>query len=135
VLTAAAAAAACVAVSLGDRASAQDAKEDSKLPRPAAVAEETIKGVEAMRLLLIRQGISARNADSDPDSKSVWSNGYERTLMVAAAGISSEAFVVPGQGATFIFRIADCVAPPHGAEEAAAGGGKSSAWDEALAEA
>jgi hypothetical protein len=118
---AAASAAACVVGSLG--AQAQE-------PRSAAT-EDTVKDVEVMRRVLVREGIGSRT------SAALASVGGQNLDVYVAGwgglGGASEAFVVRGQGATFVLRTSDAVSPGKGGEEPSGGAGAPSAWDEECA--
>ena len=117
-VVAAASAGACV---VGTLAQAQDAQRAG----PAVVSEETAKDVEVMRRVLVREAIAGRvNVSGE------WN--YE--FLVSDRGASvSEAFVVAGQGGTIVLRTSDAVSAGRGADDAAPGADKPSAWDEEAA--
>jgi hypothetical protein len=99
-----------------------------------AVTEDLRKDVEVMRRVLVREGLAAPGT-----ATSVNSVDGNRLLWVALDGTapgrsSSEAYVVPGDGVTFVLRTSDPVAPGRGAAAASDLSKEPSAWDEAVAE-
>lgn len=118
---------ACVVGNFGGvPASAQEAPQ----ARPSDVSDETIKDVEVMRRVLVREGLATRSS-----ANVVTADRIDFYVTNGWGGVSaSEAFVVPGQGATFVLRTSDSVAPPKGGDDAAAASPeKPSAWDEEAA--
>jgi hypothetical protein len=115
---------ACVVGTLGGSpAAAQDAPSG----RASSVGEETGRDVEIMRRVLVREGLATRAAGVYTGQ-----GGEAVRLFTSMAGGISEAFVVPGQGATFILRTSDCVAPSKG-DEVGSSTDKPTAWDEEAA--
>lgn len=125
----AAMACACVVGSAGARFAA--AQEASEAAAPATVSAETLKDVEIMRRVLQREGLGASVATGVVYG--VRGTATDSNLWYPAASDVSDAFVVPGQGVTFLLRTSDAVAPP---KDVAGEGGedhKPTAWDEEAA--
>jgi hypothetical protein len=125
---AALAAGACVLDRLGAaNAIAQEAPGD----RARVVSAETVKDAEVMRRVLVREGLSTRTTAAFVANR----NALMGDLMAAShpSASVSEAFVVPGQGVTFILRTSDAVSSANAAEETPEPNEKPTAWDEEAA--
>jgi hypothetical protein len=122
VVVGAAAVAACSVASLERSAQAQESRGSAPAASSSSSLDDTARDVEVMRRVLVRVALSTRNENSD--SKEVMLGN----VFWANANYGSEAFVVPGIGATFVLRTSDCVAPQPGDE--ASPSGKPSVWDE-----
>jgi hypothetical protein len=116
----AAVAVACVA----GGAAAQDAPAK---PAAQAVTADTLNDVEVMRVVLMREGL-APGTPSNPH------NEYNVAWTAASGVSSSEAFVVAGDGATFVLRTSDPVAPSAAEPKTGEATPEPSAWDQAEAE-
>jgi hypothetical protein len=103
--------------------------QEATAARASSVDADTLKDVEIMRRVLVREALGARG-------------GFPVALQVVSAGSGggwtygtsyAEAFAVPGQGVTFILRTSDPVTAPRGADEPAAATPEPTAWDEEAA--
>lgn len=94
----------------------------------AAPSADTLRDVEVMRRVLVREGLKSGAAGGG--SYAYWVGASALT----SAGGSSEAYLVAGDGATFLLRTSDPVAPGPASDRTAAETKQPSAWDEAEAE-
>src|SRR5262245_21826412 len=81
----------------------------------SSVDAETLKDVEIMRRVLVCEGLGSRSFATS------WVNngGNDVTPLTYSYSYSpsyAEAFVVPGQGATFVLRTSDPVTAPRGTD-------------------
>lgn len=95
------------------------------------VSAETVKDAEVMRRVLVREGLSTRTATAVVADRNVMIGNLMAANWQSAS--VSEAFVVPGQGVTFILRTSDAVSSAHSGEDAPEPGDKPTAWDEEAA--
>jgi hypothetical protein len=101
--------------------------QDAASARASSVEADTLKDVEIMRRVLVREALGARGGLT-----TVLRYSDTLTPSVGWAGGTSygEGFVVPGQGATFILRTSDPVTAPSVADEPKAATPEPTAWDE-----
>lgn len=127
---AAAAAVAIAAASVGsDGARAQEAPAEPPAQAsaaPTAVSEETLRDVEVMRRVLVREALGGGSARQGHEYAAAWLT-YHGTS-------TSEAYVVAGDGATFLLRTSDPVSASRETAKDDARDAGPSAWDEAEAE-
>jgi len=111
---------ACTAVGAGDPADAQEP------PRAESTsAADLQRDLEIMRRLLAREALAAGTANRDPSSRYAVFHSPPNVTDRAV-----EAFHVKGDGALFLVRTSDAVAPsPGGAEEGGGAKPEATAWD------
>src|SRR5262245_29286527 len=103
--------------------------QEATAARAASVDADTVKDVEIMRRVLVREALGSRGPYS------TWVTYGDGGGSAAPGSYSygsscAEAFVVPGQGATFILRTSDAVTAPRGTDEPAGTAPAPTAWDE-----
>src|SRR5262245_3558157 len=126
-LAGAAAAGACV---VGTSRAIQ--AQEASAARASSVEADTLKDVEIMRRVLVREALGTRSYVSS------WVNNggtdvTPLTYSYSYAASCAEAFVVPGQGATFILRTSDPVTAPRGVDTPSESKPAPTAWDEEAA--
>lgn len=109
-------------------AEAQDARAAA-----ASVSADLRRDVEVMRRVLLREGLGA-GAPGTVAFPSAGRTEYLGPWIAGGRAGAGEAFVVPGDGVTFLLRTSDPVAPQPAAAGAADAPNEPSAWDEAEAE-
>jgi len=108
--------------------------QEATAARASSVDADTLKDVEIMRRVLVREALSARGG-----SPVALQQHYAYVVSAGSGGgwtygtSYAEAFAVPGQGVTFILRTSDPVTAPRRAEEPAAETPEPTAWDEEAA--
>lgn len=118
---------------LGSLGGVPAAAQDASGGPGRAVSADTVKDAEVMRRVLVREALSPRAAAVNTAVAD--RAGVLGALTVASypSASVSEAFVVPGQGVTFVLRTSDAVSAAHAGEDAPEAGEKPTAWDEEAA--
>ena len=105
--------------------------QEAASARASSVDADTLKDVEIMRRVLVREALGARGnvatvlqyGDNNVPTAVGWNYGTS----------CGEGFVVPGQGATYILRTSDPVTSPRGTDEPSETATEPTAWDEEAA--
>lgn len=93
----------------------------------ASVAADTLKDMETMRRVLVREALGARPSDAR-----IALYGTAGQTAYSGTVAPADAIFVPGHGATFILRTSDPVAPPPGSGRSATPAQRS-VWEEEAA--
>ena len=101
--------------------------QEAASARASSVDADTLKDVEIMRRVLVREALGAR---SGPTVALRYGEALSTSLGWAGGTSYGEGFVVPGQGATFILRTSDAVTAARGADTPADSAPAPTAWDE-----
>lgn len=119
-----------VACVTGGAAAQEEAGAPAGAAAATAVTETTRRDVEVMRRVLVKEGLGTTPDSVRTDARDV-SVQFWATVPRPSP---SDAYVIAGDGVTFVLRTSDPVAPSRGAQKETAGTTDPSAWEQAEAE-